>query len=215
VVAAAVDAKGSAHTTFSVHGPHDTMQGSGVIRFRNGSGQAGEFGYTLARNGTTQRYRLIIVGKLLYLKLPPGTPLPPGKSWVRVKVGASDPVSRSFLPLVSQVTQFDPTSDFGALKKVRTVRVLGQEMDGGITATHYATRLDLPLFGDVFGPGAGRGAPYQLWVGDRGLPAKYRVSTRLPAIGTLTFAGTFTDWGHNIAVNTPPASTVAKAETLR
>jgi hypothetical protein len=113
------------------------------------------------------------------------------------------------------VTQLDPTSDFDALKKVQSVRVLGQEVIAGITTTHYATHLDLPLFGDVFGPGAGRGAPYELWVDDHGLPAKYKVSTKLPGIRTLVIAGTFTDWGHHATVNRPPASTVVKAETLR
>jgi hypothetical protein len=214
MVAAAVNAKGVARTTFSVRGPHDTMSGSGVIRFKNGEGQSADLSYTLTRQNGPQRYRLIIVGELLYLKPPPGTPLPPGKSWIRVRVGASDPVSRSFLPLVSEVTQFDPTSNLGALKQVRTLRVLGEETTGGTTTTHYTARLDLPLLGDVFGPGAGRGAQYELWVDGTGLPTKYRVSTRLPRIGIMTFAGTLTDWGQDVPVRTPPAATVANAETL-
>jgi hypothetical protein len=213
-LAAAVDAKGVAHTTFSVRA-HDTIKGSGVIRFKNGTGQSGEFSYALTRNGAAQRYRLVIVDDLLYLKPPPATSLPAGKSWIRVRVGASDPVSRSFLPLISEVTQFDPTSDLSALRKVRTVRVIGDEMVGGTRSTHYTTRLDLPLLGDVFGSRAGRDARYELWVDGRSLPTKYTVSTTLPGVGIITFAGDFTDWGRYATVSRPPASSVVKAETLR
>lgn len=202
---------GVAFTTFSVRDPHEAIRGTGTIRFKSGEGQSADLRYTLRRNGTARRYRLIIVGEALYLMPPAGTRLPHGKSWLRGTAGGSDAVSKAMLPLMSEVTQLDPTSDFGALKDVPALNVVGKERIGGTATTHYATHLDLPLLGDVFGPGAGRGARYELWIDDQGLPGKYRVSTKIPHLGVMRFAGIFTNWGTSITVKTPAPADVYTA----
>jgi hypothetical protein len=211
LVTTAINKRGVAFTTFSVRDPHEAIRGTGTIRFKSGEGQSADLRYTLRRNGTARRYRLIIVGEALYLKPPAGTRLPHGKSWLRGTAGGSDAVSKAMLPLMSEVTQLDPTSDFGALKDVPALNVVGKERIGGTATTHYATHLDLPLLGDVFGPGAGRGARYELWIDDQGLPGKYRVSTKIPHLGVMRFAGIFTNWGTSITVKTPAPADVYTA----
>lgn len=160
-----------------------------------------------------------------YLKLPGGSGMPRGKSWIEIKNGAA----RS--PMSSMGDAFgtgtDPADLLASLRSISArVTRLGTATIRGVAVTGFRVAIDpvkaaarIPRWQQAgfrsFARSLGSGTvPVKVWVDGQGLVRRVQVSLhlpgdRLPAGGRVSETTDFYDFGVAVRVAAPPASQVA------
>ena len=170
-------------------------------------------------------FTVIFLPSETYLKLPGGSGMPRGKSWVEIKAGASlSPMSSMAGPFG---TGSDPADMLASLRPISTsVTRLGTATIRGVRVTKFRVAIDpakaaarLPRWQRAgfraFARSLGSGTvPVKVWVSGQDLVRRVQVSLHLPgngvpADGRLSETTDFYDFGVAVRVAAPPASQVA------
>lgn len=172
---------------------------------------------------------MILVDQALYLKNPQGVPNPSGKPWVKIDLNGTG-LSQVFGQTANLAAQSDPTQIIDKIKSSGTITKTTQENINGQATTHYAITVDVRKLAASLGPDNGETKvldqfpvstfPFDIWVGQDGLPAKVVVITPVidPSTGkpmdvsgkpvASTVTATYTNWGKSVNITAPPPDQV-------
>lgn len=208
---------GTSAYAFTTTGPQPAT-GDGVVRV-DGAGQASRTTSQVdAPDGTPVDITVVVLDQDVFVELPPGAEAEPGKPWVRVRPGGSDPVSQAFGPIADQLlTSATPAQQLKTTEDAYTLTGVTEEERGGRTVLRYALDVDLALLTRRLAERAG-GEPIPVPPGQRST-ASYLVDADdrlLETVSTVTVEGqsietvtTFSAWGEPVEVVAPPAELVA------
>jgi len=212
-VTAAVKAKGTARIVGSSAGG---TRSTGAIRYR---GSSADFSVTTEAGG--KKITMVILGGVAYLNL--GQKVQ-GKSWLRIRPGGSDPLSKGFAPLLNQLsTGLDFKSQLGAAAGSKVTDARRAEV-GGTAVTQYTVvtsekallaQLDKAatspeqkkLLRSQF---KGAHSEAVISIGDDDLPVRVEsrvVGGSVPVETTIEYK----DWGAPVTIAAPPAAQVIDA----
>lgn len=128
-------AKNSAH--FTIEAPQN-QSGSGDLR-RDASGIALNMTMTTADG----QIGFIVLGDAIYIKMPPGSEVEPGKPWVKISTTGQDPVSKVMGVLIKRMQQgADFGTSFDDMKDTGTTTRSAQEKLDGADVSHYWITVD-------------------------------------------------------------------------
>lgn len=200
------------------------VSGAGVFRYgRRATGA--DVVVTVAGQGRLRA--VLLLPKGLYLRLPPGAGLPPGKRWLAISAGGGGggQLAKVFAPLADSLRQsFDPEESLGIIQAATTVRASGHARVDGVDTRRYVARVDLAK---AARSAKGRLAQqyralvasgvttlgYVVWVDAKDLPRKLVTTVRTPQ-GEVTSTATYRGWGKPVTIKAPPKSAVASATQL-
>ncbi|WP_371749997.1 hypothetical protein OG302_02695 [Streptomyces sp. NBC_01283] len=213
-------AQGKLETTATSGGRSETIKGSGVMDFGDGTSRI-----ELGQEG--QRIEQRIVDKVLHQKPPKGSGgLPGGKAWMKIDL---DRLQAAGGPGGNQVS--DPADSFAYSKSLseKDVKKVGQEQVGGVKTTHYRVAVDVrklakgsPEQQKNLRQQLGDTVPMDLWIDGKGLMRRQQLKMSMPgkAAGGSTSKTSaekvkaevvmnFSDFGTDVTVKAPePADTV-------
>lgn len=215
LTAAIVDA-GSATVDLKISTGGQTISGNGVYQFRTGDEVAADLTITIPGQG---ELRTVILGPDVYLKLPAAL-AQPGRPWVKIQAGGSDPLSQSLGSVVEQLRGgLDPGDGLAAIQGATTVERTGEETVDGVETTVYAASMDLAKAaeyaeGDLkrqYEQLAASGVEtleFTLWVDGDDLLRRFR--TVVPTKqGDVEAVGNYSGWGEPVTIEAPPQDQVA------
>jgi len=190
----------AAKKTAAATSEHITLDASGAAGVLNGSvtgsgdfdnaGHRGSFHLDVSNYGSIDA---IVDGTSAYLKAPfLATFLPAGKTWLKLTAKTS--------PL-NGVPQ-NPQQALARLKKLASVREVGDETIDGVSTTHY------------HGTGRAGSGTFDVWIGkDDGYVRRIEAAANgKDGNGNVTIG--FSDFGEPVSVSAPPASTTADGANL-
>lgn len=170
-------------------------------------------------------FTVIFLSSKTYLKLPGGSGMSRGKSWIEISNGAArSPISSMGGPLG---TGTDPADMLASLRAISaSVTRLGNATIRGVAVTGFRVAIDpvkaaarLPHWQQAgfraFARSLGSGTvPVKVWVDGQDLVRRVQVSLHLPgkglpAGGQVSETTDFYDFGVAVRVAAPPASQVA------
>jgi len=215
---------GTARFDISGNDPENAMTGSGVVRMDD-AGPASSVTLqmpadTLGAGGETQ---VVSLPGEFYVRFPPGQEPEPGKPWLKITPGGTDPLSQLVGPILGQLNSTaDPTSQLklyeeaftlaGATKERRDgdpVMVYDIDVDAQRLAELTAERSGLPVPG-----GAGalpQGTDLSLtYVVDGEDRLRESVTTLLMLGRPIEIRTTFSGWGEPVDITPPPADQIAE-----
>lgn len=200
----------------------DGITGTGQTRVDD-AGSASRLQIDVAEAGAgAQQLEVIALPGEVFLMLPPGQEVEPGKPWLRIAQDAQDPFSQLFGPLIDQLsTSVNPLSQFEGAQDAFTITGTTQEERDGEPVVVYTLEIDLQRLAEAQAEAAGQPVP-PVEPGQE-LPnatAEYVLDgeDRLrESIATVAFAGaseevvrtTFSGWGEPVEIVAPPAELVA------
>lgn len=212
--AEAGSAKVKITTSVSANGQSQTVNGSGVMNFGEGTSKL-----TLEQSGQSLEQR--VVDQVIYQKPPKGEgSLPGGKSWMKIDV---QKLRDSGAAGSGQVS--DPSDSFAYSKSLseKDVKKVGEEKLGGVDTTHYRVDLDIDKLakGDAaqakkLREQLGESVPVDLWIDGKGLTRRQQIEMTAQPTGGAKDSGSankgkakvvmdFSDFGTEVNVGAPPA----------
>jgi hypothetical protein len=159
--------------------------------------------------------------------------LPAGKSWVKLDVGALAKKAGIDLSKLQQGDSADPAKMFSYLRRAAVPTVVGHETVGGVATTHYKMTIDLRRLAAAETDATARESlqraiqlsgvssyPAEAWVGGDGYLRRMRITipqgtadaTR--TVATMTMAEELADFGADVRITVPAASSVADIAEL-
>ncbi|MGB8945146.1 MAG: hypothetical protein WCD21_33685 [Streptomyces sp.] len=203
-------------TTATSGGRSETIKGSGVMDFGDGTSRI-----ELGQDG--QRIEQRIVDKVLYQKPPKGSGgLPGGKAWMKIDLERLQAAGGSGGSQVS-----DPADSFAYSKSLseKDVKKVGQEQVGGVKTTHYRVAVDVkklakgsPEQQKKVRQQLGDTVPMDLWIDGKGLMRRQQLEMSMPGKaggGTSKTSAekveakvvmNFSDFGTDVTVKAPEAA---------
>lgn len=204
-------------TTASSGGRSETVEGSGVMDFGDGTSRM-----ELGEEG--ERIEQRIVDKVLYQKPPKGSGgLPGGKAWTKIDLKRLQAEGGSGGAEVS-----DPADSFAYTKSLseKDVKKVGRGKVGGVQTTHYRVAVDVdklakgsPEQKKMLRRQLGDTLPMDLWIDSKGLTRRQQMEMSMQGEGgggtSKASTGSkvkakvvmdFSDFGTDVAVQAPEAA---------
>lgn len=202
---------------FTTIGPQ-LVTGGGVARIDDAGRAHRTTSQVAAPDGTTSDVTVVVLDQDMFVQLPPGAEVEPGKPWVRVQPGGSDPISQAFGPLAEQsLSSATPVEQLETNEEAYTLTGVTEEERGGRTALRYAVDVDVDVLTQRLAersgtdplpvaPASTSTASYLVDADDRLLEAVSTVTVEGQTVETAT---TFSGWGEPVDITPPPAELVA------
>ncbi|MGQ0840095.1 hypothetical protein [Actinokineospora sp.] len=199
----------SAHMTFTGGVGGETLEGQGDFSF------AGEDTAMRMTMATPQgEITVLFVDNALYLKT--GQELEPGKPWLKLDLGGTNPLGNSF----DSVKDTDPRKMLAQLTESGEIKSVKADQIDGKATTHYSIVVDVAKLKDK-DLGMDKAAiaelqksgvktiPIEVWVDGDSLPVRF--ITEVPAAGqNAKIQADYSDWGKAVEIKAPPAAEVAE-----
>lgn len=223
-----IEQHGSAHSTVTGNlGFIGDFNAEGTVDYSGPEADLAVTGSTRPATGQArQPVQLTVVDGVGYLKSPLLRPHP-DTPWLEITPDGPDFAARLFSPALDQLHDAtDPRQAFTGIEP--TVRIAARTPDtvDGRPATRYELRVVTASAADTTpDPGqasrlraqhsSGHGElTYQLWIDERGLPARFAATQDIAQAGQTTLTTTYTDWGTPVHVAPPPADKIGRFDTL-
>ncbi len=210
-----------------------TFRGEGVYAFRTGNGRLELDLSALGLTGSQGKAEMLLLGELIYVKLPVDLPQLAARPWVKVDLDQLGQQTGIDTGSLNQLRYSDPTSLMRLLRLITgDVEEEGSEQVRGVETTRYRTELDLAKAREQMPPELLRlvdqlgqqKLPIEAWVDEEGRLRRFRQVADLskanltgPAAGaTGTVVTTFElhDFGVQVDVKPPPAEQVSDLAAL-
>ena len=214
-----------------------TFRGGGLFDYR---GQRGRIDLDLSTVGIPSpggRAELLLLGDVIFVKLPLDLPELAGRPWVKVDVNQLGRQAGVDLSSLRQLQNNDPTPSMQFLEGVEDAGKVGEETVRGTRTTHYRATLDLAkvrlrvapeVKDDVDRIQEQLGVatiPTEAWVDEEGRLRRFRQRIDLanakatgldgqPLSGVVTNTFELYDFGVRVDVREPPADEVSDLATL-
>lgn len=200
-----------------VEGQKITVQGSGDYTNRP---LRGTLNVSMSVFGRDMKFNAVEDGTTIYMHSPLMTPLPSGRSWVKIDLQKAVS-SKSGIDYSSLMSQ-SPASALQQLEAAGSVKSLGTETIDGVDTTHYqVTNLDfskLPQGAKVDALAHPKFGPIDAWIGTNdgyvyreSLSVAYSVAGRS---ASMTMRVDLSKFGEDVNVSIPPASDVLDATSF-
>jgi hypothetical protein len=199
------------------------LTGDGVLRFDDAGASMQITQRIQAGGGTPQELELVVLPDDAWIRPPAGPAgLPPGKTWLRIKPTATDPVSAQFNQMIQAIRDnADPTKSFAQFGDAISIVETAEEPLDGLRTMRYKLRVDLAKAADRQ-PDAGlkkslqdsvqsglATLDYTLWIDAQNRLARVLVDQPLPRNGgTFSLDARYRDWGQPVQIDPPPADQV-------
>lgn len=199
--------------------------GEGVLRYEQ-AGPSLQLNERVVPNGSPSptELGLIVLPDQAYVKPPAniGLSMPPGKSWLQVRQGATDPVSQQFGQLVRSVRDnADPTQSFSQFGDAASIAETADDTLDSVPTVRYKIHVDIakaaerqpdPALKQALQDSAQKGmtsVDSMLWVDARNRPLRVLLQQPLPSgQGVFTVDARYRDWGQPVQITAPPADQV-------
>lgn len=201
--------------------------GDGAISFdANGTAMTFSERVQSPRAAAPVEMTLVVLPDQAYVKPPPTSyPLPPGKSWLKLRAHPADPVLQQFSQLARSVrANADPAQAFTQYGDAATIVRSAEEMLDGVPTVRYQVRMDVakaaaeerdPALKQQLQQTLAKGlntVDSSLWVDARNRPLRTLVQQALPAgQGTYTVDARYHDWGQPVQISAPPPDQVVSS----
>jgi hypothetical protein len=227
-LAGAVNNKSKDKQTFKV-----SMDGSAAGQSLKGDGAFDLSGadpkLKMAMNlGTLGQMEMVVVGKVLYIKIPAslGSSMgaPTDKPWFKISSDGTDPLSKTLGPMLDQLgNNFDIAKQMDQIKNAGTIDKSVKETLNGEETTHYYMTVDVvkamenvPMDPqlkqkaiDVAKQSGNTTSKTEMWVNRDNLPVQV-VSSSSMAGQTVKVTTKYTDWGKPVTIAAPPENQIAQ-----
>jgi hypothetical protein len=221
----------SVHMTLSGNMAGEDISGEGDMRF----GTADEFAMSMDLTTPDGDMTMLLVDKIIYMKLPEGQELQPGKPWLKIDSEGSDPMSKAMKTLFDQMAKnADPKASLEQFSQAGEITETEENVEiNGENTTHYTITVDVAKLAEaqtdptlkqameqMVESGGMKDFPVEMWVNDDSLPARFKLNmpTQDPTSGqavTAEMQVDYTDWGTEVTVEAPPADqTIDAAEAM-
>ncbi|GAA3355021.1 hypothetical protein [Saccharopolyspora gregorii] len=197
------------------------LAGDGAVRYTADRADVALHGTTKpAAAQPPQPVELAVVDGVGYLKSPLLQP-EPGKPWLRLAADGTDFAAKLLSPALRQVQDAaDPRATFAGVAGATRIQSSAPEQVDGTPTTRYSLRV-LTAQGAASAPDeqqrtrlrkaadAGRTEiGYELWLDDRGLPARFAATEQVAQAGQVSLTSTYRDWGAPVDIAPPLADQV-------
>lgn len=221
----------SVHMTLSGNMAGEEVNGEGDMRF----GTADEFAMSMDITTSDGEMTMLLVDKVIYMKLPAGQEITPGKPWLKIDSEGTDPMSKMMKTLFDQMAKnADPKASLEQFSKAGEITATEEHVEiNGENTTHYTITVDVAKLAEtqtdptlkqameqMVESGGMTDFPVELFVNEDSLPARFKLNmpTQDPTSGqtvTVEMQVDYTDWGKEVTVEAPPADeTVDAAEAM-
>ena len=245
IVAGAADATAEAGTSklaikvmTKVGEQNVNINSEGVIDYDQQRGRLSMDLAALGLPGANGQMEMLLMGKVIFMKLPPGA-LPPqlsAKPWVRLDLEALAKREGFNLGSLDQLRNSDPTNTLDYLRGASdNVTEVGEEKVRGTDTTHYKATVDLRKAAEAE-PEAKEAidqaieqlgtskVPMEVWIDDDGRLRRMRYDMDLSKspqaqqsgqqLGSLQLDMELYDFGTKVDVAEPPADQVTEFDSL-
>ena len=212
-------------------GREGRFNGQGVFDFAARKGRLSFDLSQLGVSGSRGRAEMLLLGNLIFLKLPLDLPQLGNRPWVKIDVDALGQQSGLALGSLGQLQKTDPTSFMELLRAVSgDVDDKGKEKVRGVETRHYATELDLdevrrltpPEVSGLVDQTGSDTLPVEAWVDGDGRLRRMKQTAdltkakdpQLRQMGTVTTVLELGDFGVPVVVDPPPPEQVSDLAAL-
>ena len=220
-----INQHGTAHATMSGSlGVVGQLNADGAVRYRGPQADLALDGKT--RNTRTEDLAVSIVDEVGYLNTPLARP-DASKPWLKISQDGSDFGSKLLSPALDQLHEsVDPRATFSGIEQATRIQDSAPDTVDGRPTTRYDLRVlteeaartatdeqQRERFQRAAEDGE-RELGYQLWLDERGLPAKFAATTKVAQAGQVSLVSTYRDWGSPVDIHLPPAAEVGIFDDL-
>lgn len=170
---------------------------------------------------------IIVLPDRVYFKAPTLLPLPPGKSWARLRPDTSNSMLQPIVMAAQETQQnVDPTQRLMQMSGAATIVESAEESLDGARTMRYRARIDLNKAAtQVTNPQMKQNVQrllalaqatgsstmdYVLWLDERNRLQRFLVDQPLPGgQGTVKTEARYHDWGQPVDIQPPPADQIA------
>ncbi|MBO0872161.1 MAG: hypothetical protein J2P19_02090 [Pseudonocardia sp.] len=170
---------------------------------------------------------IIVLPDQVYFKAPTLLPLPPGKSWARLRPDTSNSMLQPIVMAAQETQQnVDPTQRLMQMSGAATIVESAEESLDGARTMRYRARIDLNKAAtQVTNPQMKQNVQrllalaqatgsstmdYVLWLDERNRLQRFLVDQPLPGgQGTVKTEARYHDWGQPVDIQPPPADQIA------
>ncbi|MEB3369453.1 hypothetical protein [Saccharopolyspora mangrovi] len=220
-----INQTGTAHTTMTGSlGVVGQLNADGAVRYRGPQADLALDGKT--RNTRTEKLAVSIVDDVGYLNTPLARPNA-STPWLKISQDSSDFGSKLLSPALDQLHEsVDPRATFSGVEQATRIQNSAPDTVDGRPTTRYELRILTTKAAEIardeqqrerFQQAADDGEHelgYQLWLDERGLPAKFAATTQVAQAGEVSLTSTYRDWGTPVDIHLPPAHEVGVFEDL-
>lgn len=178
--------------------------------------------------GAASEISIIVLPDQAYVKAPVQLPLPPGKSWARLRPDTSNAMLQPIVRAARETQQnVDPTQRLVQMSGAATIVESVEEPLDGVRTMRYRARIDLnQAAAQVTDPWLKENVQrllalarstgsstmdYVLWLDEQNRLQRFLVEQPLPAgQGTVRTEARYHDWGMPVDIQPPPADQVAE-----
>jgi hypothetical protein len=222
----------SVHMTLSGTAAGQEIEGEGDMRF---GATADDFAMSMDISTPDGDMTMLLIDKVIYMKLPEGQELQPGKPWLKIDSEGTDPMSKMMKTLFDQMAKnADPKASLELFSQAGEITETEENVEiNGENTTHYTITVDVAKLAEaqtdptikqameqLVESGGMTDFPVEMWVNDESLPARFKLNmpAQDPTTGetmTTEMQVDYTDWGKEVTVEAPPADeTVDAAEAM-
>lgn len=177
--------------------------------------------------GAVSDISIIVLPDQVYVKAPTQIPLPPGKSWARLRPDTTNPMLQPIVRAAQETQQnVDPTQRLMQMSGAATIVESAEESLDGVRTMRYRARIDLnKAAAQVTDPWMKENVQrlltlaqatgnttmdYVLWLDERNRLQRFLVDQPLPGgQGTIKTEARYHDWGQPVDIQAPPADQIA------
>lgn len=220
-----INQHGTARATMSGSlGVVGQLNADGAVRYRGPQADLALDGKT--RNTRTEDLAVSIVDEVGYLNTPLARP-DASKPWLKISQDGSDFGSKLLSPALDQLHEsVDPRATFSGIEQATRIQDSAPDTVDGRPTTRYELRVLTEEAArtatdeqqrERFQRAAENGERelgYQLWLDERGLPAKFAATTKVAQAGQVSLISTYRDWGSPVDIHLPPAAEVGVFDDL-
>ena len=208
-----------------------SFNGQGVFDFADRRGRLSFDLSQLGVSGSRGRAEMLLLGNLIFLRLPLDLPQLGNRPWVKIDLSSLGQQSGLTLGSLGQLQKTDPTSFMQLLRAVTgDVEDKGKEKVRGVETTHYATELDLdevrrltpPEVSGLVEETGSDTLPVEAWVDGDGRLRRMKqtadlskaTNPELRGVGTVMTTLELSDFGVPVVVEVPPPDQVSDLAAL-
>ncbi|HEX6351739.1 hypothetical protein [Actinophytocola sp.] len=217
--------KTSAHMKMTGDFGGETIEGEGDVSF-DAANPAMSMDLTTSEGNMS----MVLLDGIVYIKMPDGQELEPGKPWLKVDSNSDSPFAEVFGQLSDQLSESaDPRSALEQFKETGEITDTKEEKLEGKQTTHYTITVDVQKLADSQEDPTQKAAletaieaglkdfPVDVWIDEDQLPV--RISFDMPApdgqggTATAKMQVDYTGWGEPVDIAAPPADQVTEFPT--
>jgi hypothetical protein len=217
--------KTSAHMTMSGDFGGETIKGEGDVSF-----DAANPAMTMDLTTSQGDMSMVLVDGIVYIKMPAGGELEPGKPWLKIDPQSDSAFSKVFAQLSDELSKnADPRSALEQFKETGEITATKEEKLDGKQTTHYTITVDVQKLADSQDDPTQKAAlesaieaglkkfPVEVWIDEDQLPV--RIAFDMPApdgqggTATAKMQVDYTEWGEPVDIAAPPADQVTEFPT--